>query len=212
MRFLMIVMCSVLAAAGYGILHDQVTARVCVEYFTVGHPRVLETESPTFLAVWWGMAATWWAGLIVGVMLAVAARAGELPKLEPVALRRPVVTLLVVMAVCAAAAGLVGFALARHGVIVLTGTMATRVPRDKHVAFLADLWAHSASYVAGFAGGLVLAMQLYVTRRRLATTYDPPRIVRAAQEAKVARGHGFEVVRTLPVQPVEDPSLRSQRA
>jgi hypothetical protein len=31
----------------YGIVHDQVTARVCVEYFTVGHPPVFQTNSDT---------------------------------------------------------------------------------------------------------------------------------------------------------------------
>ena len=36
-------------AVVYGILHDQVTARVCVEYFTIGHPPMFPTNSPTLL-------------------------------------------------------------------------------------------------------------------------------------------------------------------
>ena len=46
------------AAVVYGILHDQVTAHVCVEYFTIAHPPVFPTESPFWLAVGWGIIAT----------------------------------------------------------------------------------------------------------------------------------------------------------
>jgi hypothetical protein len=52
-----------------------VTARVCVEYFTVGHAPIFHTESPTLLAFWFGTMATWWVGLILGVLAALAARA-----------------------------------------------------------------------------------------------------------------------------------------
>jgi hypothetical protein len=41
-----IVFLSVAAAILYGILQDQVTARICVEYFTIGHlPVFPATES-----------------------------------------------------------------------------------------------------------------------------------------------------------------------
>jgi hypothetical protein len=64
------------------ILHDQITARVCVEYFTVFHPPVFNTQSPTLLACGWGVIATWWVGLFLGLFLAVAARIGPRPKLS----------------------------------------------------------------------------------------------------------------------------------
>ena len=53
MRFITIVALAVLAGITYGILHDQVTAHVCVEYFTIGHPALIPTESPTLLAIAW---------------------------------------------------------------------------------------------------------------------------------------------------------------
>jgi hypothetical protein len=37
----------IFAAVLYGVLHDQITARVCLEYFTVFHPPVFATQSPT---------------------------------------------------------------------------------------------------------------------------------------------------------------------
>ena len=71
-----LVLC-VVAAMGYGVAHDQFTARVCVEYFTVGHPPVFSTDDPTLLGIGWGIIATWWVGLLLGVPLAVVARAGS---------------------------------------------------------------------------------------------------------------------------------------
>ncbi|MBV8223051.1 MAG: hypothetical protein JO293_06785, partial [Candidatus Eremiobacteraeota bacterium] len=65
------------AAVLYGELHDQITARVCVEYFTIGHPPLFPTDDPTLLGLGWGVVATWWVGLVLGAGLAVAARAGR---------------------------------------------------------------------------------------------------------------------------------------
>ncbi len=63
MEFAKIVLFSVGCAICYGILHDQVTAHVCVEYFTVGHVSLVSTTDPTVLAFVWGVVATWWVGL-----------------------------------------------------------------------------------------------------------------------------------------------------
>jgi hypothetical protein len=79
--FVKIVLYSTFSAVVYGILHDLVTAHVCVEYFTIAHPRVIESESPIILALVWGAIATWWVGLILGVLLGAAARWGSNPKL-----------------------------------------------------------------------------------------------------------------------------------
>lgn len=51
--FIAIVLLAVLAACGYGVIHDQITVRICLEYFTIGHPRIFTTESPTLLAFGW---------------------------------------------------------------------------------------------------------------------------------------------------------------
>jgi hypothetical protein len=72
---------TVLASVTYGILHDQGTARICVEYFTIGHARLIDSDSPTVWALYWGVIATWWVGLPLGIGLALAARAGRWAKL-----------------------------------------------------------------------------------------------------------------------------------
>jgi len=153
------------AAVVYGIVHDQITARICVEYFTIGHPPLFDTDDPTRLGIGWGIAATWWVGLLLGLVLAVAARAGSRPKRSALDLIRPITWLLVIMGGCAAVAGGVGWWLADHGVVVLRGNLADRIPGDRQVRFLADAWAHSTSYLVGFVGGMALAVRVWLSRR-----------------------------------------------
>jgi len=133
-----------------------VTARVCVQYFTVGHPPVFRTDSPTLLGLGWGVVATWWVGLPLGILMALAARRGRRPKRTARWLVRPLVILLIVMGCCALVAGVLGFVLAKRGAVTLWQPLASRVPEEKHAAFLADGFAHSASYLVGIIGGAVL--------------------------------------------------------
>jgi hypothetical protein len=166
MRALAIIALCIGSAVVYGILHDQITARVCVEYFTIGHPPVFPTDSPTWLGLGWGIIATWWVGLLLGVPLAIAARVGRRPKRSVRSLVRPIFRLLSCMAVAAFVAGLTGFFLGRTGVFTLIEPMASRVPPERHVWFLADLWAHDASYLVGFAGGIVVTVRVWMGRGR----------------------------------------------
>jgi hypothetical protein len=166
MQVIAIVTLCIGMAVAYGIVHDQVTARVCVEYFTIGHPPMFGTESPTLLGLGWGIIATWWVGLLLGIPLAVAARAGRGPKRSAASLFRPILKLLLVMACCATGAGLIGFALGSSGAIYLLEPLATDVPRLQHARFLADLWAHDASYFVGFVGGLTVIAAVWRSRGR----------------------------------------------
>ena len=166
MESLKIILLSIVAAVAYGIVHDQITARICVEYFTIGHPPIFGTDDPTLLGIGWGIVATWWVGFMLGVPLAVMARAGKLPPRSAASLVRPIAILMLVSAVGAILAGIVGWYLASHGIARLAGPLAAKIPADKHVAFLIDGFAHSASYAVGFIGGLVL--MTLVWRWRLA--------------------------------------------
>jgi hypothetical protein len=105
MRAIEIILLCIAAAVVYGIVHDQVTARVCVEYFTIGHYPLFDTTNPTLLGFGWGIVATWWVGLILGIVLAVVSRAGSRPKRSAGSLLRPVTLLLCWMALLSAAAG-----------------------------------------------------------------------------------------------------------
>lgn len=145
------------AAVLYGIAHDLITTRVCLEYFTVFHPPILGgTRSPTLLAIGWGVLATWWVGVFLGLPLAAFARVGPRPQLGAADLVRPIAALMLVVATLALAMGLVGYGAARAGWVVPSARWARRIPEAAHARFLADLWAHTASYGFGALGGVGL--------------------------------------------------------
>jgi hypothetical protein len=162
-EFAKIVLGCVFAVIIYGIIHDQITARICLEYFTVFHPPVFATQSPTLLAFGWGVIATWWAGAIVGSFLAISARFGLKAQLSARELTPLVLCLLGVMAFCAVLFGVIGY---------FKGTMPVELndllPVAKHKRFLADWWAHNASYGSGFLGGLIICVIVCVKRIRMA--------------------------------------------
>lgn len=169
MQVIAIIVVSVLAAITYGIIHDQITVRICVEYFTIGHPRLIDSDSPTILGLFWGFAATWWVGLLLGIGLAIAARAGERPKLTWSLLIRPIVVLLFCMFGVAIAAGLIGYFTSDAGIFHLVERLASQIPEEKHVRFLTTGWAHSGSYLAGLIGGVVLWLMTWRRRGRIQT-------------------------------------------
>jgi hypothetical protein len=165
MEFIKIILHCILSAIGYGIVHDLITAHLCVEYFTVAHPPVFHTESPTFLALGWGVIATWWVGLFLGIPLAAVARLGTRSKITVGQLVPSILRLLGVMAIMAASAGVLGYVLAARGVIQVPAFMAAYIPQQHRVGFMADWWAHSASYLSGFLGGLVVIVMTWFKRK-----------------------------------------------
>lgn len=174
MEALKIIGFAIFAAIAYGVLHDQVTAHLCVEYFTIGHPPIFPTSSPFLLALGWGVVATWWVGLPLGVGLAVAARAGRAPRLSLAQLRRPILLLMLGCGALALLAGIAGAVGAALGWVRLVGWLVEVVPSEKHVAFLADLWAHSASYAGGVLGGLGLMVWTWRRRHAVRSNHPPP--------------------------------------
>jgi hypothetical protein len=164
---LKIILLSILSAVVYGILHDQVTARVCVEYFTVGHPPVFPTESPTLLGLGWGIIATWWVGLLLGIPLSLCARVGSAPRLSAGDLIRPVAARLASMGALALIAGLTGYTLVKDSGFHLDYIAASRLSESKQRLFIACWFAHLASYLFGFLGGLVLCVWTVLRRRSL---------------------------------------------
>lgn len=164
MQALAIVGLCIGSAVMYGIVHDQITARICIEYFTIGHPPIFPTDDPTLLGIGWGILATWWVGLLLGIPLAIASRAGRRPPRTAASLFRPTGILLSVMALCAFTAGAVAWVLSSRKIIFLTGYLANSIPPEKHVPFLVDAWAHLASYAVGFIGGAILIANVWRSR------------------------------------------------
>jgi len=166
MQFVLIILLSVFSAIVYGIIHDQITARICVEYFTIGHPPIFNTESPTLLAFGWGVVAAWWVGLMLGFPLACAARLGSSRALTATELIKPIAILLGVMGLGAILAALIAFIFGSNGSLQIPAVFASALPSQKHIPFLVDMWAHSASYLFGFVGGIVLIVRIWRRREK----------------------------------------------
>jgi hypothetical protein len=151
-----IVLLSVLAACSYGVIHDQITARICIEYFTVAHPPLFHTVSPTLLALCWGVAATAGIGAALGVILSLVSQSGGAVPYSVSCVGRSVLVLLAVMGASAFTAGAVGYQLSRLGVISIPSGLFGRIPENQHDRFMAVWFAHGASYLVGLAGGALL--------------------------------------------------------
>lgn len=155
-------------ACFYGVLHDQVTARICLEYFTVWHPPLVASEDPTIVALAWGVFATWWVGLILGIPLALVCGVGShRPKLGVRDVLPFLGWLFVGMALCAAMAGVVGYFFAPLSLAAVNG-----YDGANRRGFLTNLFAHNASYLSGFVGGSFVIFAARVKRVRL--SYERP--------------------------------------
>jgi hypothetical protein len=172
MQFTKIWATTIVFACGYGIAHDQVTAHLCIEYFTVGHPEVFATESATLLAFGWGIIATWWMGALLGIVIAIAARLGPGLRLTVQQLLVPGAALLCLMALASLAAGIAGYVAATWGDAAVPASIAGEVPARSHDRFVADWWAHLAAYGSGFIGAMGLSC--WIVWQRIQTRSAAP--------------------------------------
>jgi hypothetical protein len=169
-------------ATFYGVVHDQITARLCIEYFTLAHPPLFPVSSPTLLALCWGVAATLGVGLVLGFLLAQASQSPGLPGMPISSLYRPLLVVLGVTAAAAIMAGWGGFALSERSILVLTELRADAwvelLPRSEQNRFMAVWFAHSASYLFGFVGGGILIFRIWDRRQR-------PRLLTILPQSKI---------------------------
>ncbi|NOK62976.1 MAG: hypothetical protein GFH27_549319n22 [Chloroflexi bacterium AL-W] len=169
-EFVKIWLLCICASVLYGILHDQVTVRVSLEYFTVGHPPVFDTTSLTLLAFGWGVIATWWVGALLGFPTSMVALAGRREKLVAHDLVRPIGVLFAVAAGAAMLFGMIGFVLAVAGWVNLPQKDIILLPSGGDLGYIAASWAHHTSYATGVVGGVVLWIWLWHRRKHMSQT------------------------------------------
>ena len=162
------------AIVAYGVAQDLVTTRVSLEYFTIGHAGLFGTQSPTILAFGWGVVATWWFGVPIGLLFALTARFGQGQKVGVRDLVQPGLYLLLAVGILAILAGTAAYIAANAGAISLSARFAAQIPQDGHARFLAVAWAHTAAYGGGFVGAMLLAAWIWIVRARTTTTSLSP--------------------------------------
>ena len=154
------------AMTGYGMAQDQVSARLCPEYFTRLHPPIPGVTDPTLLGIAWGFLGAWWGGALLGYFAGIAATIGPRP---PVPVRELVRPMLVLVVVVAGVAALTGVAVAVHadllGVALGPG-MAAAVPPGRHRALFVVACLHFAAYASAAVGSVGLCVWVGVSRQR----------------------------------------------
>lgn len=163
---LLIIALCVSSSILFGVLHNQASARVSLEYFTIGHPPLIASTSPTLMGIAWGVHSTWWVGLILGLLLALAGRAGKWEKRSAGSFIRP---LLILFAACGTASvlfGILGHRLVILGKVPFLEGMSGAISPESRPGYMAALWMHTASYTAAAMGGLILAVGVFTGRLR----------------------------------------------
>ena len=171
-EYVKIIAFSIFAACVYGIAHDLVTVHVCVEYFLPPiHPIIVPTDNPFLLALVWGVIATWWVGLFLGIALAFVCRFGSKPKLTVKNVVRPVLALLAILYVASMSLGVIGYIAGRMetGLLLLLYTIPYKdITPELEAPILFNILAHESAYLLGVVGGLVLMFRLWKKRKNLA--------------------------------------------
>ncbi len=159
-RFLKVLVGTTLLACALGVALDLVTANVAVEYFSVHHPPVVDSDSPWVQALVWGVIASWWFGAICGAVLAWINHRRPEP-LAPKRILRWVAVACVVLWVL-----MIGVVV---GVYVFAGVIPEQ---DRGETFehdrrlMAVALAHQTEYVLGGAAVVVVGVMTWLAGRR----------------------------------------------
>jgi hypothetical protein len=150
--------------SGYAAVQDQVSARLCPEYFTHFHNPIPGLTDPTLTGVAWGFLGAWWGGALFGYAAGIAATAGKAPPLGVRQLMKPMLlTVAGVAGVTALTGGAVAF-YANQLNVEVDPFLAGPVPADRRRALLVVCCYHLAAYASAVAGSV--ACCVWVARRR----------------------------------------------
>lgn len=163
--FLRIVVLCFAAQAAYAMVQDQFTARISTAYFTVGHPRIGDIDDPTLLGLAWGLMAGGSGGLIIGLLVGVAATSGRRPPILARELVVPLSFLIAAEAAVTAIGGLGAYLAGNLARVELRDPLAMYIPPSGHLPFVVVACAHFGTYASATIGTVVLCV--WAVRRRI---------------------------------------------
>ena len=168
-RFMTIVLGATGLACLLGICLDLVTANVAVEYFSVHHPRLVPTDNPWILAVVWGVAASWWFGVIAGLIVATINHRRSVPLPPQRILRWTLVACITLWGIMIA-------------ILLTIITIANTIPMEKRPKtfeqdrdLVAVAMAHQYEYYLGAVALLIIALMTWRSKLGLPSMPQPPR-------------------------------------
>lgn len=152
---------------GYAVAQDQVSARLCPEYFTVFHNPIPGVTDPTLLGVAWGFLGAWWGGAALGYAAGIAATAGTHPPLPVRELVRPMLVLVAGVGFVTGVCGLTAYRHAEFFAIRLDPFFDS-VPPDRQRWLFVVACYHLAAYATAAVGSVVLCVWVGRERARRA--------------------------------------------
>ncbi len=149
-----------------GVLMDQVSARLCPEYFTVLHDPVPGLTDPALVGLVWGVLGASGGGVALGYSAGLAATLGPTPPMTTRELVRPaLVTALGIASVTAAVGGIVWWNGAN--LIARLGAEADGlIPPSRQLAALTVACYHMTAYASAVAGSVLLCVWIGRERRK----------------------------------------------
>ncbi|MBV6457879.1 MAG: hypothetical protein HONBIEJF_00999 [Fimbriimonadaceae bacterium] len=160
---LLFVLYCLVVAVLYGTVHDLVTAHVAVEYFSIHHAKVIESDNPIALALVWGFLATFWVGLLGGAWLVLTNLVGPTMPLKWQWLRRGV---LIVAVASLTAAMLILVSFMWLTTLVPMAERKRDFENDRRLISVA--MAHLTSYMSSAVLTFGLGIWVFMTRKQLA--------------------------------------------
>lgn len=166
-----IVLLAIMASIIYGVIHDQFTARTYLPYFNDWPPHAMyfQHPNPTVVGLYWGVVATWWVGLILGIVLAWVSTSGTGNWWSWRMLIKPLFVLVGVTGYLAGACGFIGFYTRWVHPSVAGPAVPADEVRDINMEMFTIVYSsHIGSYAFGTIGGLVVAFYVWRKRSRAA--------------------------------------------
>jgi hypothetical protein len=152
----------------YGMIQDQLSVRLAPEYFTVLHNPIPGLTDPTLLGMAWGFLGSAGGGVAVGYAAGLAATLGKNPPLPVRKLIRPMLALLLGVAVVSA---ITGYSAHRHlelFQVQFPPSVEASIPPERCRATFVVGCYHFASYATAVLGSVVLCMFIGSARGRMA--------------------------------------------
>lgn len=162
-----IVLGTVFIAVVYGITHDMVTAHTEISYFTMFHPHIINSASPVDQALAWGVIATWWMGLMIGVAIALCSQLGPNPRISAGQALKSLTKATVFVFIVAMATLAIGLRFFEGKTVEFQPD-----PSDTSGRFLAVLTTHQVSYF--LSAIMAVGLCLVVLRKRSKLVANPP--------------------------------------
>ncbi len=149
---------------GYAVVQDQVSARLCPEYFTVFHNPIPGLTDPTLVGIVWGFVGSCWGGAIMGYAAGLVATLGPRP---PLTVRQLVIPMLLLTGAIALVTLVAGLTAYRHAVmfdIRLDPVVLEDMPIERHHYLFTVACYHLATYVTAVVGTVILCIAIARSR------------------------------------------------